>query len=193
MRVDGVDSVSGKVSEELGKSGGLALLAAMIAISIYIWVRFEWQFGVGALYALVHDVSLTMGMFALTQMEFDLNIVAAILTLGVAIGALIGWYALAKALELGKGTLHLLTDLDDETALFGLDDEAARHDEAARRMLPAAHIETRATRMNRRSSRLSAPRPCRTARQPCATRSNASSCRSRWLACAPLPRVGSTC
>ena len=80
-RIDGVDSVSGKVSEELGKQGGLALLAAMIAISIYIWVRFEWQFGVGALYALVHDVSLTMGMFALTQMEFDLNIVAAILTL----------------------------------------------------------------------------------------------------------------
>ena len=80
-RIDGVDSVSGKVSEELGKQGGLALLAAMVAISIYIWVRFEWQFGVGALYALVHDVSLTMGMFALTQMEFDLNIVAALLTL----------------------------------------------------------------------------------------------------------------
>lgn len=80
-RIDGVDSVSGKVSEELGKQGGLALLAAMVAISIYIWVRFEWQFGVGALYALVHDVSLTLGMFALTQMEFDLNIVAALLTL----------------------------------------------------------------------------------------------------------------
>lgn len=80
-RIDGVDSVSGKVSEELGRSGGLALLAAMVAISIYIWIRFEWQFGVGALYALVHDVTLTLGMFALTQMEFDLNIVAAILTL----------------------------------------------------------------------------------------------------------------
>lgn len=80
-RIDGVDSVSGKVSEELGKSGALALLAAMIAISIYIWVRFEWQFGVGALFALVHDVTLTLGLFAVTQMEFDLNIVAAILTL----------------------------------------------------------------------------------------------------------------
>ncbi len=53
----------------------------MIAISIYIWVRFEWQFGVGALFALVHDVTLTLGMFALTQMEFDLKIVAAILTI----------------------------------------------------------------------------------------------------------------
>lgn len=80
-RIDGVDSVSGKVSEELGRSGGLALLAAMVAISLYIWIRFEWQFGIGALFSLVHDVSLTMGMFALTQMEFDLNIVAAILTL----------------------------------------------------------------------------------------------------------------
>ena len=80
-RVDGVDSVSGKVSGELFTTAAYALIAAMIAISIYIWVRFEWQFGVGALYALVHDVSLTMGMFSLFQMEFDLNIVAAILTI----------------------------------------------------------------------------------------------------------------
>ena len=80
-RIDGVDSVSGKVSGELFKTGMQALIAAVIAISIYIWVRFEWQFGVGALYALVHDVSLTLGLFAVTQMEFDLNIVAAILTL----------------------------------------------------------------------------------------------------------------
>jgi preprotein translocase subunit SecF len=80
-RIDGVDSVSGKVSGELFQTGMQALLFAMIAISIYIWVRFEWQFGVGALVALVHDVSLTMGFFAITQIEFDLNIVAAILTI----------------------------------------------------------------------------------------------------------------
>jgi preprotein translocase subunit SecF len=80
-RIDGIDSVSGKVSGELFTTGMQALLAAMVAISIYIWVRFEWQFGVGALFALIHDVTLTLGMFALTQMEFDLNIVAAILTL----------------------------------------------------------------------------------------------------------------
>jgi preprotein translocase subunit SecF len=80
-RLDGNDTVSGKVSEELAWDGGLALLLAMIGISIYIWVRFEWQFGVGALFALVHDVTLTLGLFALTQMEFDLNIVAALLTL----------------------------------------------------------------------------------------------------------------
>ncbi len=80
-RIDGVDSVSGKVSGELFKTGMQALLAAMFAISIYIWVRFEWQFGVGALLSLIHDVTLTLGLFALTQLEFDLNIVAAILTL----------------------------------------------------------------------------------------------------------------
>ncbi len=80
-RIDGVDSVSGKVSGELFSTGMQALIAAMVAISIYIWVRFEWQFGVGALFSLVHDVTLTLGLFALTQMEFDLNIVAALLTL----------------------------------------------------------------------------------------------------------------
>ncbi len=80
-RIDGVDSVSGKVSGELFQTGALALGLAMIAISIYIWIRFEWQFGVGALFALAHDVTLTLGLFAVTQMEFDLNIVAALLTL----------------------------------------------------------------------------------------------------------------
>jgi preprotein translocase subunit SecF len=74
-------AVSGKVSDELFRSGMIALALAMLGISIYIWVRFEWQFGVGALFALAHDVTLTLGMFALTGMEFDLNIVAAILTL----------------------------------------------------------------------------------------------------------------
>lgn len=81
VRIDGVDSVSGKVSGELFRTGMLALGLAMVAISLYIWIRFEWQFGVGALFSLVHDVSLTLGLFALTQLEFDLNIVAAILTL----------------------------------------------------------------------------------------------------------------
>ena len=80
-RVDGVDSVSGKVSKELGWTAFKALGFAALAISIYIWFRFEWQFGVGALASLVHDVSLTVGLFAVTQMEFDLTIVAAILTI----------------------------------------------------------------------------------------------------------------
>ncbi|WP_310530621.1 protein translocase subunit SecF [Novosphingobium sp.] len=80
-RIDGVDSVSGKVSKELGWIAFQALGFAALAVAAYIWFRFEWQFGVGALFALAHDVTLTLGMFALTQMEFDLNIVAALLTL----------------------------------------------------------------------------------------------------------------
>ncbi|MGE3692036.1 MAG: protein translocase subunit SecF [Novosphingobium sp.] len=80
-RVDGVDSVSGKVSKELGWIATQALGFAALAVAAYIWIRFEWQFGLGALFALVHDVTLTLGLFALTQLEFDLNIVAALLTL----------------------------------------------------------------------------------------------------------------
>jgi preprotein translocase subunit SecF len=80
-RTDGNDTVSGKVAGEFRDSAILALLAAMAAVSIYIWVRFEWQFGVGAMFALVHDVSVTVGLFALTQMEFSLQIVAAILAI----------------------------------------------------------------------------------------------------------------
>lgn len=80
-KVGGVESVSGKVSNELFRTGAISLALAMLAIALYIWFRFEWQFGVGALFALFHDVALTLGFFALTQLEFDLNVVAAILTI----------------------------------------------------------------------------------------------------------------
>jgi preprotein translocase subunit SecF len=53
----------------------------MLGIAIYIWVRFEWQFGVGALLTLAHDVSMTLGFFAFTRLQVDLNVVAAILTI----------------------------------------------------------------------------------------------------------------
>jgi len=81
VEIGAARAVSGKVSDELFRTGMIALALAMVGISIYIWIRFEWQFGVGALFALAHDVTLTLGMFAITGMEFDLNIVAAILTL----------------------------------------------------------------------------------------------------------------
>ncbi len=81
FRLDGNDNVSGKVSGEFREKAIYALLAAMLAIALYIWVRFEWQFGVGALFALFHDVSLTLGMFALFQFEFSLQIIAAILAI----------------------------------------------------------------------------------------------------------------
>jgi preprotein translocase subunit SecF len=78
-RVDAGESVSGKVSGELAWDGALAIGLAMLGIAIYIWVRFEWQFGVGALVTLVHDVAMIFGFFALTQLQVDLNIVAAFL------------------------------------------------------------------------------------------------------------------
>ena len=53
---------------------------ALAAMLVYIWFRFEWQFGVGALFSLFHDVTITLGFFSLTQMEFDLNVVAALLS-----------------------------------------------------------------------------------------------------------------
>lgn len=81
VRIDGVDSVSGKVSGEFRNDAALALLAAMLMVALYIWIRFEWQFGVGALFALLHDVSLTLGFFALFQLEFSLQIIAAILAI----------------------------------------------------------------------------------------------------------------
>lgn len=81
IRIDGVDSVSGKVSGEFRNDAVLALVAAMLAVALYIWIRFEWQFGAGALFALFHDVSLTLGMFALFQLEFSLQIIAAILAI----------------------------------------------------------------------------------------------------------------
>lgn len=79
--IGSVEAVSGKVSSELFEKGAWALGLAMLFVAAYIWVRFEWQFGVGALFSLFHDVALTFGFFALTQLEFNLNIVAAILTI----------------------------------------------------------------------------------------------------------------
>jgi preprotein translocase subunit SecF len=80
-RIDSVDSVSGKVSDELAQDGALALALAMLGVALYIWFRFEWHFGVGALATLFHDVSMMLGFFALTQYTVDLNIVAAFLAI----------------------------------------------------------------------------------------------------------------
>lgn len=79
--IGSVDAVSGKVSDELFEKGAMALGFAMLAIAIYIWFRFEWQFGVGALLALAQDMIVTLGFFAATQLEFNLNTIAALLTI----------------------------------------------------------------------------------------------------------------
>jgi preprotein translocase subunit SecF len=79
VNVGAGEAVSGKVSGELAQDGLLAITLAMLGVAIYIWFRFEWQFGVGALLTLAHDVSVILGFFALTQLQVDLNIVAAFL------------------------------------------------------------------------------------------------------------------
>ncbi len=79
--LDSQDIVSGKVSNELIRDGTLAAILAMVGVAAYIWIRFEWQFGVGALIALVHDVVIALGLFAWTSLQFDLNIIAALLTI----------------------------------------------------------------------------------------------------------------
>jgi preprotein translocase SecF subunit len=76
-----VESVGPKVSAELVEAGLTAIVAAVFLMLLYIWFRFEWQFSIGAVVALLHDVGLTMGMFALTQFEFNLASIAAILTI----------------------------------------------------------------------------------------------------------------
>ncbi len=79
--VRGVTSIGGAVSSELVQKGIMAIGLTLIAIGIYIWLRFEWQFSMGAIVALFHDVSLTIGIFSLLGMTFDLSIVAAILAI----------------------------------------------------------------------------------------------------------------
>jgi len=80
-KVTAGESVSGKVSGELAWDGALAIGFAMLGIAVYIWFRFEWQFGVGALVTLFHDVAMVLGFFSLTQLQVDLNIVAAFLAI----------------------------------------------------------------------------------------------------------------
>ena len=75
------DTVSGKVSGELIRDGIIAVMLAVIGIAVFSWFRYEWQFGVSTFVAIMHDVLMTLGFFAITQMEFDLNIVAAVLTI----------------------------------------------------------------------------------------------------------------
>ena len=76
-----VENVGPKVSAELLKSGVIAICLSLMAMLIYIWIRFEWQFSLGAILALFHDVILTLGVFSLFSFEINLSIVAAVLTI----------------------------------------------------------------------------------------------------------------
>ena len=76
-----VENVGPKVSAELLKSGVIAIALSLAAMLFYIWIRFEWQFSLGAILALFHDVIITLGLFSLFSLEINLSIVAAILTI----------------------------------------------------------------------------------------------------------------
>ena len=76
-----IESVGSKVSSELIRNGMLAVLFAVISVLVYIWLRFEWQFALGAVFALIHDVILTIGVFSILRYEFNLSIIAALLTI----------------------------------------------------------------------------------------------------------------
>ncbi len=76
-----VENVGPKVSAELLKSGIIAISVALVIMLIYIWIRFEWQFSLGAILALFHDVIITLGLFSLLSLEINLSIVAAVLTI----------------------------------------------------------------------------------------------------------------
>ncbi|MEM0899953.1 MAG: protein translocase subunit SecDF [Pseudomonadota bacterium] len=76
-----VEVVGPTVSGELARAGTIAVLAALFAILVYIWLRFEWHFAIGAIVATAHDVLLTIGMFVITGLEFNLSSIAAILTI----------------------------------------------------------------------------------------------------------------
>ena len=74
-----VEFVGPQVGDELSEDGALAVLVALLAILVYVAMRFEWRFAVGSVVALVHDVTITIGLFALLQVEFDLPVLAAVL------------------------------------------------------------------------------------------------------------------
>jgi preprotein translocase subunit SecF len=76
-----VENVGPKVSAELLKSGVIAIALSLTAMLLYIWIRFEWQFSLGAILALFHDVIITLGFFSLLNLEINLSIVAAVLTI----------------------------------------------------------------------------------------------------------------
>ncbi|MDQ7080595.1 MAG: protein translocase subunit SecF [Paracoccaceae bacterium] len=81
MKFPSVESVGPKVSGELIKTAVLAVVLSNLAVLFYIWLRFEWQFSLGAVLALIHDVTLTIGIFSVLQLKFDLTIIAALLTI----------------------------------------------------------------------------------------------------------------
>ncbi|MCB1507543.1 MAG: protein translocase subunit SecF [Hyphomicrobiaceae bacterium] len=126
--------VGPRVSAELAQAGSIAVGAALLAILVYIWVRFEWQFAIGAIIATVHDVILTIGLFSITQLEFNLSSIAAILTIvGYSLNDTVVVYdrvrenlrrykkmALADLIDLSINTMLSRTIMTSVTTLIAL-------------------------------------------------------------------------
>ncbi|MFN4262120.1 MAG: protein translocase subunit SecF [Thioalkalivibrionaceae bacterium] len=114
-----VEFVGPAVGEELREQGGLAMVYALIGILIYVAVRFEWRFSVGSVAALVHDVVITLGVFALTGLEFDMGVLAAILAvIGYSLNDTIVVYDRIREnfrVQRKAGTLDVMNDAINKT------------------------------------------------------------------------------
>jgi preprotein translocase SecF subunit len=105
--------VGPRVSGELAQNGTLGVLLALLGIMVYVWFRFEWQYSVGAVIATLHDVVLTIGLFSVLQLEFNLSSIAAILTIiGYSLNDTVVVYDRIREMRRKYKRMHLITMLD---------------------------------------------------------------------------------
>ncbi|WP_181704075.1 protein translocase subunit SecF [Chthonobacter albigriseus] len=108
-----VEVVGPRVSGELAQNGIVGVLLALGAIMVYVWFRFEWQYSVGAVIATLHDIVLTIGLFAVLQLEFNLSTIAAILTIiGYSLNDTVVVYDRIREMRRKYKRMHLVTMLD---------------------------------------------------------------------------------
>ncbi len=108
-----IEVVGPRVSGELAQSGTIGVLVALIGIMVYVWFRFEWQYALGAVIATLHDVVLTIGLFAVMQLEFNLSSIAAILTIiGYSLNDTVVVYDRIREMRRKYKRMHLITMLD---------------------------------------------------------------------------------
>lgn len=108
-----VEVVGPRVSGELAQNGIVGVLLALVGIMIYVWFRFEWQYSLGAVIATLHDIVLTIGLFAVLQLEFNLSTIAAILTIiGYSLNDTVVVYDRIREMRRKYKRMHLVTMLD---------------------------------------------------------------------------------
>ncbi|WP_181706905.1 protein translocase subunit SecF [Chthonobacter rhizosphaerae] len=108
-----VEVVGPRVSGELAQNGTFGVLLSLLCIMVYVWFRFEWQYALGAIVATLHDIVLTVGLFAFLQLEFNLSSIAAILTIiGYSLNDTVVVYDRIRELRRKYKRMHLITLLD---------------------------------------------------------------------------------